>query len=444
MQSALMKRLAGSAIMLTASLASYATNTPSVSADRCAPLAASACPTPLDETLPDPKDMLSWDPDTRVVGFRNTYRLYPGDVFHAGPGEPYPLPTRAAAMPSVRYDFDGHTRTLDDYLHRQSVTGLLIIKNGEIAYEYYGRGNTPQTLWTSRSVAKSVVSTLVGIAVQEGLVPSIDVPLTRYLPELRGSAWDGVSLRQALQHTSGIAWNEDYADPASDFAALTRCEASADPYPCVLALVRSLKRVPGRSPGQHWAYNTGGAWLVGRALERATGMSLAKYLETRLWRRFPMEHDGVWQALVPQEIQMGGHGFNATLRDWGRFALFVAHGGKLADGTALLPAGWLEAATQWTHAEGSITPATPDGQFGYQWWHLGVDPALHPTPAIIDSSNRVFWAQGIYGQNMAIDRSQDLLMVQWSVWEKAEKPDALYDEQALFFSALEQALDARQ
>jgi CubicO group peptidase (beta-lactamase class C family) len=157
-----------------------------------------------------------------------------------------------------------------------------------------------------------------------------------------------------------------------------------------------------------------------------------------------MEHDGVWQALVPGEVEMGGHGFNATLRDWGRFALFVAHGGTLSDGTPLLPTDWLEAATTWTQAEGSVTPATPAGQFGYQWWHLGIDPALHPTPTMVASTHRVFWAQGIYGQNLAIDRTEDLVMVQWSAWEQAEKPDALYDEQAVFFSALEKAFASQR
>ena len=178
------------------------------------------------------------------------------------------------------------------------MTGLLVLKDGRIAYEYYGEGNTDRTLWTSRSVAKSVVSVLVGIAVREGLIHDVADPITRYLPELAGTAWDGVTLHQLLQHSSGTQWNENYADPDSDFAQLTRCEALPEPYPCVMDLVRSVKRRPGVRPGEVWSYNTGGAWLVGRVLEKATGMTIARYLETRLWSRFPMERDGVWQALV--------------------------------------------------------------------------------------------------------------------------------------------------
>lgn len=126
----------------------------------CVALGLSTCPRPFDAVLPAPADMLSWDQNTRVVGFRNTYRQYPGDVFHAQRGNPYPLPQANKKMPPLQYRMDGNTFRLKDYLHRQSVTGLLILKGGQRVFEYYGRGNTDRTLWTSRSVAKSVVSVL--------------------------------------------------------------------------------------------------------------------------------------------------------------------------------------------------------------------------------------------------------------------------------------------
>jgi CubicO group peptidase (beta-lactamase class C family) len=110
----------------------------------------------------------------------------------------------------------------------------------------------------------------------------------------------------------------------------------------VLQLVRSLRRMPRVKPGDVWSYNTGGAWLAGRLLEQATGMTIARYLETRVWSRFAMESDGVWEALVKGQIDIGGHGFNATLRDRGRFGLFVADGGKLPSGDSLLPSDWLK------------------------------------------------------------------------------------------------------
>jgi CubicO group peptidase (beta-lactamase class C family) len=290
-------------------------------------------------------------------------------------------------------------------------------------------------------VAKSVVSILIGMAIKEGLIVSVEDPIIRYLPELKGSAWDGVNLRDLLQHTSGVSWNENYADPTSDFAHLTRCEASPEPYTCVMQMISELKRTPGVKPGEVWSYNTGGAWIVGRVLEKATGMTIARYLETRLWSLYPMQSDGVWEALIKGRVDMGGHGFNATLRDWGRFGLFVAAGGKLPSGEELLPSDWIAQSVTWTKAHGSVTPATPAGQYGYQWWFAGLDPNLHDTDNAMQTARQSFWAEGIYGQAIAINPIQKLVMVQWSTWRNAETPPALYDEQVLFFNAVAHALD---
>jgi CubicO group peptidase (beta-lactamase class C family) len=407
--------------------------------ESCQALGLSRCPQPFDPDLPSAADMLTWDQHTRLIGFRNTYRLYQGDVFHPLGGKPYPLPPASHRLPAISYQMDGHAYLLDDYLRRQSVAGLLILKDGRIVYEYYGGGNGEQTLWTSRSVAKSVVSILVGMALKEGSIHSLADPITRYLAELKGTAWDEVTLRDLLQHTSGVAWNEHYADPTSDFAHLTQCESSPAAYQCVLKLVATLRRVPGVKPGDRWSYNTGGAWLVGRVLEQATGMTIARYLETRLWSRFAMERDGVWEALLPGRVDMGGHGFNATLRDWGRFALFVANGGRLATGEQLLPADWIAESTRWTQAQGSVTPATPDGQYGYQWWASSIDPARLDADSL-RIARETFWAEGIYGQAIAINPTERLQLVQWSTWQEAETPASLYEEQTSFFIALARAL----
>ena len=413
---------------------------PKAALAKCQAIGLSACPEPFDAVLPLPKDMLTWDQQTRTVGFRNGYRLYQGDVFHTLGAKPYPMPQASRPLSPLHYSMDGHNYEIEDFLRRQSVTGLLILKNGQIAYEYYGSGNTDRTLWTSRSVAKSVVSILVGIAVKEKFIGSVTDPITRYLPELKGTAWEDVSLRDVMHHASGVAWNENYADPNSDFAEMTRCEAGPGPYECLMKLVRSVKRKPGVKSGEVWSYNTGGAWLVGCVLERATGMTIAHYLETRLWSRYAMQNDGVWHALVKDKVDMGGHGFNATLRDWGRFALFVAGGGSLPSGEVLLPADWLELSTTWTHAKGSVTPITPDGQYGYQWWFNPVDPSRPGAATVNQTARQTFWAEGIYGQAIAIDPAEKLVMVQWSTWKEAEPPASLSEEQPIFFSAVAHAL----
>ena len=404
----------------------------------CRAMGLTLCPQPFDAVLPRAADMLNWNQHERVVGFRNTYRQYQADVFSTRGAPPYPLPAAPSTLSTLRYSFGGRTFSVRDYLRHESIAGLLILKDGRVVYEYYGDGNTDKTLWTSRSVAKSVVSILVGMAIKEGAIGSVDDEITRYLPELKGTAWSEVTLRDLLQHTSGVAWNENYADPTSDFARLTRCEAGPNPYECVSGLVKSLPRKPGVKPGDVWSYNTGGAWLVGRVLESATRMTLAQYLETRLWSRYAMQSDGVWESLVKGHIDMGGHGFNATLRDWGRFGLFVAGGGKLPNGEALLPTDWIAQSVAWTQARGSVTPAAPEGQYGYQWWYVGVDPRLHAADAAA-TARHTFWAEGIFGQSIAINPTEKLVMVQWATWEHAETPDSLYDEQALFFDALAHA-----
>jgi CubicO group peptidase (beta-lactamase class C family) len=437
-----MSRIFALTFILTASgpaIAAEPASAARLEAAQCTALGLSSCPAPFDSVLPSAADMLNWDQRARLIGFRNTYRLYKGDVFRTLGGNAYPLLPASYKLPTLRYQMDGHAYALDDYLDRQSVAGLLILKNARIVYEYYGGGNGDRTLWTSRSVAKSVVSILVGMAVKEGLIHSIADPITLYLPELKGTAWEGVTLRELLQHTSGVAWNEHYADPKSDFARLTQCEASPGAYLCVLQLVRALKRNPGTRPGDQWSYNTGGAWLVGRVLEKATRMTIARYLETRLWSRFAMERDGVWEALAEGQVDMGGHGFNATLRDWGRFAQFVAEGGRLANGEELLPPDWIAQSTTWTKAKGSVTPATPDGQYGYQWWFGGIDADRGDPDNAMQTARDTFWAEGIYGQAIAINPTEKLVMVQWSTWKEADPP-SLYDEQVLFFNAIARAL----
>lgn len=398
------------------------------------------CPQPFDKTLPAAKDMLNWDQATRVVGFRNTYRLYGGDVFSTQGAKPFPLPEAAHKLDAVRYTLDGKPQGIADYERNQSVTGLLIIKDGKIAYEHYAQGNTPQTLWTSRSVAKSVVSVLVGVAIKQGKIHSVDDKITRYIPELEGTAWQDVTLHQLLQLTSGVVWDENYASKDSDFSHMTQCEATPDPYTCVFNLVKSVKRKPGVKPGEVWSYNTGGAWLVGRVLENATGQTLAKNLEAQVWSRYGMQQDGVWHALVPGKVDMGGHGFNATLRDWGRFGQFVMSGGQLPGGEKLLPDDWIARSTHWTQAKGSVTAAAPNGQYGYQWWYNAPAADANLEPKKTTTSDQTFWALGIYGQTIAINPAEKLVMVQWSTWKNAETPSSLYDEQAVFVNAVSQAL----
>lgn len=404
----------------------------------CGGIELSTCPTPLDKTLPDTKDMLNWDQAARVIGFRNDYRNYAGDVFRHGKATRFVQAEKQLQDPT--YSVNGKTYTLQDYLKRENVTGMLVLKNGKIAYKYLGEGNTDHTLWTSRSVGKSVVSTLVGIAIKEGKIKSLNDLITDYEPDLKGTAWEGVTLRQLIQHTSGVAWNEDYTNPESDFAHLTQCEAQPGTYDCVRKIITGLKRA--HPAGESWSYSSGGAWLLGDVLEKATGMPLAKYLEKTLWQPYGMAQDGVWHSYQQGKHDVGAHGFNATLEDWGRFGEFVMSGGQLPDGKTILPVHWLEQATDWNKAKNSVLAAHPEGMYGYQWWNNAVPAnAKNVTPAPSESLKGSMWALGIYGQVIMVNRAENLVIVQWSTWPQAE-PDfsAQPLEASLMYSAIAQQL----
>ena len=374
-------------------------------AQHCGGLTLDVCPTPYDQTLPAAKDMLSWDQTSRVIGFRNDYRNYAGDVFRHGAAAPLELAEKQ--LTDASYTLNGHTWNLQDYLKRENVSGMLVLKDGKVAWKYLGNGNTDTTLWTSRSVGKSVVSTLVGIAIQQGKIHSLDDLITVYEPELKGTAWDGVTLKQLIQHTSGVEWNEDYTDPQSHFARLTQCEAQPGAYACVRKIVTGLARQ--HPAGEQWSYSSGGAWLLGDILERATGMSLAAWLEQALWQPAGMAHDGVWHAYQQGKHDVGAHGFNATLEDWGRFGEFVARDGRLSNGQQLVPADWFDQAASWTTALNSVSAAHPEGIYGYQWWNNAI-PAnvqnVQPTPQ--EGLKGSLWALGIYGQVIMVNRAEHL------------------------------------
>ncbi|WP_333902071.1 serine hydrolase [Enterobacter wuhouensis] len=397
-----------------------------------------ACPVPFDSKLPDTHTMLTWSQADRVVGFRNDYRNYAGDVFRHGNAAP--LLAAEKPLTGARYQVNGKTYSLQDYLKRQNVSGMLVLKDGKVAFKYLGEGNTDSTLWTSRSVGKSVVSALVGVAIKEGKIHSLDDLITQYEPDLKGTAWDGVTLKQLITHTSGVAWNEDYTNPNSDFAQLTECEARPGTYDCVRKLVSGLRRE--HPAGEHWSYSSGGAWLLGDVLERATGMTLAAYLEQSIWQPYGMASDGVWHAYSKGQHDVGAHGFNATLEDWGRFGEFIRHNGTLPNGKQILPDGWVKESSRWTRAAGSVSDAHPQGLYGYQWWNNEVPVnAANVQPSARASLKGSLWALGIFGQMIMVNPAENLTIVQWSTWPQAEPSFSAQPlEASLMFSAIANAL----
>ncbi|MES2353659.1 MAG: serine hydrolase [Pseudomonadota bacterium] len=385
------------------------------------------------EKLPDPNTFGRWTNQEYVAWSRNIDRAYAIKSFRHGPMVS-DLPRDE--LPRVTYGFNGKTHDIDDYMRHLKVTGLLIIKDGKVLTERYAYGNNSNTLWESESVAKSIVATLIGVAVKDGYIASLNDAVTKYIPELTGSGYDGVTLRSMLQMTSGVKFDEsDYTDPTTDAAVIEHCFV-ARIAGCALNYMKTLPSIAPQ--GSIWKYSSGEAFLTGLALQRATGQNVADYLQRKIWQPYGMESDGYWALEAKDGAALSEAGFNATLRDWGRFGLYVMNNGVLKNGEKTLPDHWMKDATAWTDASAQAY-GYPD--YGYMWWWNPVDPNTnHPNPASTFHSDWTFAALGIYGQMIAINQKERLIVVQWATWDEADGPPDHYNEEATFFNALIKAL----
>jgi CubicO group peptidase (beta-lactamase class C family) len=360
-------------------------------------------------------------PDLAVSTFRNIGRLFPTHVIAHGTNV-FPLLRAARPLTQFKFPSRGQTWDLADYLAVNRVSGLLILKNGQIALELYQYGNTDKTRWMGMSVTKSITSTLIGAAVQQGLIASIQDPVTKYVPRLVGSAYDGVSVRDVLTMSSGVKWNETYTDPASDRRHLLEAQIAQVPGG-VLEVMRALPRAA--PPGTVNNYSTGETQIAGEILHGAINRPLAQYLSERIWAKFGMEADATWWLASPDGGEIAGSGLSATLRDFGRFGLFFSNGG-VAGGEQILPPGWTkEAGRRQTLKGGKVI------DYGYLWW-----PAW-PTAATPDPGD-AFSGVGIFGQYLYLNPREQVVIVSLSARSKPTGRDIIDDMD--FFAAVVAAL----
>jgi CubicO group peptidase (beta-lactamase class C family) len=360
-------------------------------------------------------------PDLAVSTFRNIDRLFATRTIAHG-DQAHPLPLAPRPLTQVRFTSRGRSWDLYDYLAVNRVAGLLVLKDGQVALELYQYGNTPRTRWMSMSIAKSITSTLIAAAVQQGAIGSIDDLVTTYLPALKGSAYDGVSIRDILLMASGVKWNETYTDPASDRRRLLEAQIAQRPG-AAMALMAALPRAA--APGTVNNYNTGETLVAGEIVRAATGMPLSQYLSERIWKKFGMEADANWWLDSPDGVEIAGSGLSATLCDYGRFGLFFM-GGGVAGGERILPAGWTDEAGAAKTLKGGRKL-----EYGYFWWPAVATPATrHPGGA--------FLAEGIFGQYLYLNPRERVVIVAWSARSKPEGMDVIEDLD--FFAAAAAAL----
>jgi CubicO group peptidase (beta-lactamase class C family) len=350
-------------------------------------------------TLPTNGDVLSWRLNQRDAAFRAMDRLpLLARASRISPSpEPLPLPAGTPLeIPGV-----------DEYLADQRTAALVIVHDGKVRFERYGLGFDATGRWTSFSVAKSFTSTLVGAAIQDGAIGSLEDTVSRYIPDLRGSVYDDVTIRQLLTMTSGVQWTEDYEDSGSDVAQFN----NAKPERGVDATVSYMRALPRlHPPGEVWHYNTGETNLIGVLVSSATGKPLGQYLQEKIWHPAGMEAAATWlQGRTGHEI--AGCCMQAATRDFARFGLFVLANGN-AGGRQIVPEDWFAEAIRTQKDTGQ-----PGLGYGFQWWTYD-DGAVA--------------AQGIFGQGIFIDPARRLVIASNSNWPRAtlgpqrEARDAFY------------------
>jgi hypothetical protein len=307
-----------------------------------------------------------------------------------------------------------------DYMSLNRVSGLLILKDGKIAFERYELGNNETTRWMSMSVVKSITSTLVGVAIRDGYIKSIDDPVTKYLPTLAGSTYEGVTIRNLLQMASGVKWDETYTNPASDRRRMLELQLSGKPG-SILQLMSTLPRAG--EPGTIWNYNTGETQVVGELVHAAVRRPVAQYLSERIWSKFGMESDATWWLESPNGQEIGGSGLSATLRDYGRFGLFVMNHGLVGE-EQILPEGWISEAGTCKMIGGKKV------NYGYMW--RIPDASANPV------HEGAFSARGIFGQSIYINSAANVVVVVWSARPKPDGTSTINDED--FYAAVVRAL----
>jgi CubicO group peptidase (beta-lactamase class C family) len=335
-----------------------------------------------------PKDpvgiMLGWTPDQTITNFKHLDRLFSVRTVSRG-SSVLDLPNGEPIDPIV--PLDDRRLTVDQLMDEYRVTGVIALHHGRIVLERYAHGRTAQDRWFSASAAKSITSTLIGAAIRDGLIGSVDDPITRYIPELKAApAFDGVNLRHLMSMSSGLRFHESTTDPTSDLA-LTDGGEIIDGRPPIVSYAMKLTRA--HPPGTFEEYQNINADLVGIALSRMLkGRTVSDYLSEKIWRPAGMEADANW-VLDKAGIERGGCCISATLRDYARFGVFIAKGNAGPAG-AVLPTDWIDKA--WT----PVWPANDEGSGYGLFWRVRQDGGYE--------------AVGAYGQSVTIYPKDDVVI----------------------------------
>lgn len=326
--------------------------------------------------------------------FNRLKDVFPTRTIQAGP-DPYRFPAGESIKLPATYNYADKQHDIAQFLDDTRTVALLVIKDGRISYENYWLTGGVDVNWMSMSVAKSFVSALIGIAINEKLITSVEEPITTYVPELIGSAYDGVRIKDVLQMSSGALWNEDYSDPDSDimrYGAVMATGSSFDEF------TASLERE--KPPGTYNYYNSTDTQALGMLVARATGMSMSEYAQIKLWGPLGMEHDAYW-ITDDAGVEMAAGGLQVTARDYAKLGQLYLQQGKW-QGKQIVPQAWVKDSltADAPHLLAAAHPEFPVS-YGYQWW-LPV------------SDEGEFSAIGVYNQFVFVNPKKNIVIVKLS------------------------------
>lgn len=336
------------------------------------------------------------DAKISAVTFRTMDAFFPTENVEAGKAAR--LPVKLATHPGPVTMGDA-SLAFDDALVRNYTNALLVIRDGKIEDERYLNGASASDRFMSWSVAKSIVSILMGIAVDRGLIDIRD-PVEKYLPDLKGTAYEGATVEQLLLMRDGTSYTEDASDGQSTLELIrARAMHRNEMRFADIADLGLTRVVP---PGERFHYSTLTSTILGRVVESATGKTLAQFTEEALWKPAGMEAPAYWllDGDLPEGRALGGGGFNATLRDYGRIGLLMLNEGKATNGRRIVSKEWVRASTRYPGTQ-PVIPQAPRG-YQFQWWTmLGTER---------------FDAIGVHGQFVSIDPATNTVIVKLSFW----------------------------
>tara|TARA_R110001599_G_scaffold72151_1_gene200555 strand:+ start:3640 stop:4836 length:1197 start_codon:yes stop_codon:yes gene_type:complete len=366
--------------------------------------------------------MTLFDKELIVDNFSNMASLFPSTEIEATTNastfdqDLKPLPSH--------YKYKNNDRSVPDFLDKTSTTALLVVKGNTITYESYFQGTTGKDYRISWSTAKSFLSALFGIAVHEGTIKSIEEPVTNYVPELINTGYDGVRIKDVLQMSSGVHFNEDYYDFDSDINRFGRTFALGGSFDEFAATL-----VRDKTPGTYLHYVSIDTHVLGMVIRAATGRSIVDYFNEKLWSKIQPE-SSVYYIVDNKNEPMVLGGMNLRTRDFARFGQLYLNNGNWK-GEQVVPRDWVQA---------SITPDAPHlipGKresaklnlgYGYQWW-------------IPEESDQEFLALGIYGQYIYVNQKSGVVIVKNSAHiEFAENDFESATEAVAFFRAVAESI----